>query len=288
MKIETLKNFVSSINPETTKNELIDLLDYHFHYEKGENWINYYTKVINWLDNPEKKPPFNIFSENGNSKLSFLSFSALPVVTCPSAGNCLSWCYSYKSWGYPGAFFKQLVNTLLIWHKPKLISDELTSILKKPRFKKMEKVDFRLYVDGDIDSLNTLCFWFTVLKNNPKLQAYGYSKSLDIFMQYELMNFDFPDNYKLNVSSGGMFDSNQALKRDISRLPIYRGEFVAVPTNKRYPRKEHTSKEYRREIIKAYGKKCFICPSNCDNCTKHGHACGSDKFKNIPIVCGMH
>ena len=36
-----------------------------------------------------------------------------------------------------------------------------------------------------------------------------------------------------------------------------------------------------------YGK-VFVCPGKCGACTPSEHACGSARFKNIPIVIGQH
>jgi len=54
--------------------------------------------------------PFSIFASGGNSKLPFVSFSTIPGATCPGAGECLDFCYSFKAWRYPAAFFRQLQN----------------------------------------------------------------------------------------------------------------------------------------------------------------------------------
>ena len=76
-------------------------------------WAYFANKTLQYLDN--KAPsPFSIWQEKGNIKLSFAAFSTLPQVTCPGAGACLDFCYSFKSWRYPAPYFRQLVNTLLM------------------------------------------------------------------------------------------------------------------------------------------------------------------------------
>ncbi len=42
------------------------------------------------------KQPRSVFILKGNSKLPFAAFSTLPGITCPGAGECLEWCYSFK------------------------------------------------------------------------------------------------------------------------------------------------------------------------------------------------
>ena len=61
----------------------------------------------------ESRTAFNVFTE-GNSKLPFYSWSTLPQWTCPGAGDCLRFCYSFRAWRYPAAFCRQLQNTLLL------------------------------------------------------------------------------------------------------------------------------------------------------------------------------
>ena len=51
--------------------------------------------------------------QKGNGKLPFLNYSSLPIVNCPGAGECKSYCYSLRAWRYPMAYFRQLQNTIL-------------------------------------------------------------------------------------------------------------------------------------------------------------------------------
>ena len=67
-------------------------------------------KFVNWLKYGGKLP-HTVFT-TGNVKLPFLSFSTLPGVTCPGASSCLDYCYSFKAWRQPAAFFRQVQNTL--------------------------------------------------------------------------------------------------------------------------------------------------------------------------------
>lgn len=60
---------------------------------------------------PKWRTPFKVFKLKGNTKLPFATFSTLPIVTCPGAGECADWCYSFTAWRYPAAFARQLQNT---------------------------------------------------------------------------------------------------------------------------------------------------------------------------------
>ena len=111
------------------------------------------------------KTAFSVFAK-GNSKLPFWAFSALPLITCPGAGDCASFCYSLKSWRYPNAFMRQFQNTVLIKFFPGVI---LESFRKLP-----QDSILRLYVDGDFDSKKTVEYWFNLLSSRSDIKAYWY------------------------------------------------------------------------------------------------------------------
>lgn len=289
--IEELKTYlnklVTSINKyaynEYDKNQL----------KPGSNEYNI-IKFLNWLELTEdyqiltsdgiktkkrfnKNLPYNIF-KIGNSKLPFLNFSTLPGETCPGAGSCLNYCYSFKAWRYPASFFSQCQNTLLMINNFKTIENELNKILSTNKFKNMTKIDFRLYVDGDFNNFQDLINWMELLKKLPQISAYGYSKSLNLFLSLSDENYQFPNNYVLNLSNGGVFDS---LHKFLIKLPFVRGNFEGLNIKK---------DTKLSEIKKTYpNKKVFLCPGVCGSCTKIGHACGNlDTFKDYSIIIPIH
>ena len=244
-----------------------------------DNWIKFEEFLYTGI------PQFKIFTK-GNGKLPFYSFSSLPGVTCPGAGDCLKFCYSFRSWRYPAAFFRQIQNTIL------LMSDTGRKYLREEFNKLKPDHDFRLYVDGDFDSLETMKFWMDLLKSRPDIRAYGYSKSWELFLQYDKL-YTFPDNYQLNLSSGSIYQNNKTILNQLSKLPVYRGEFIALPSDEKMPniledRPSFTAwAKQLRQRAKLYGiKKAWVCPGKCGNCTPTGHACGSKRFKNVPIIIG--
>ena len=246
-----------------------------------DNWIKFEEFLYTGI------PQFKIFTK-GNGKLPFYSFSSLPGVTCPGAGDCLKFCYSFRSWRYPAAFFRQIQNTIL------LMSDTGRKYLREEFNKLKPDHDFRLYVDGDFDSLETMKFWMDLLKSRPDIRAYGYSKSWKLFIEYDQLGYTFPDNYQLNLSSGSIYQNNKTILDQISKLSIYRGEFIALPSeimpNILEDRPSFTAwAKQLRQRAKLYGiKKAWVCPGKCGNCTPTGHACGSKRFKNVPIIIGIH
>jgi len=254
-----------------------------------QSWCANYEKFAQfWASGV---PVFTTITK-GNTKLHFFSFSAMPGKGfCPGAGECLKWCYSFKAWMHPGAFFRQLQNTLLLrWGSPYLVE----AWHRLPHGQTV-----RLYVDGDFDSLDTMQFWFRLVTARPDLTVYGYSKSWQLFLDYAKAGHEFPQNYTLNLSSGSIYEKIPAMRRAMGTLPITRGDFAAVkpetdilaaPNRRTDPAKWAKWAAACKAAAKLVGhEKAFVCPGKCYDCLPKGeHACGSSKFKNIPIVIGLH
>lgn len=255
-------------------------------YKKG-TWGFFAQKMIAFLQ--DGNPAFTIFTK-GNSKLPFVSFSVLPLVSCPGAGDCKSWCYSLKAWRYPAAFFRQLQNLIL------LLSEKGRETLTKAFLAIKRDATVRLYVDGDIHNLECLGFWFNLCNARPDLSVYGYSKSWGIFLRWEGA---FPLNYTLNLSSGSVH--NALVKAQIAKLPIVRGEFVAVKASVDAPKRDKKTGEasdpvawqaYRKAVTEAAQAaghaKVFVCPGLCGFCSNGKHACGNRAFDGVTIAIGVH
>ncbi len=226
--------------------------------------------LYQWIDNPMMaKLPYKMLKK-GNIKLPFYSFSTLPIVTCMGSGDCENWCYSFKAWRYPSAFFRQCQNTLLMFNFERIRKEVL-----KLDAKVKVTTEFRLYVDGDFNTRKDLTNWMQLLKECNNLNAYGYSKSFPLFLELKDENYKFPDNYTLNLSNGGRYDF---LTEKMKALSITRGRFYAVKVKK--------GEKLRDQF---QGKKIFSCPIKCGTCTKIGHACGNkDVFKDMDIVIAIH
>lgn len=231
---------------------------------------------------------FQIIKLEGNTKLPFAAFSTLPIVTCPGMGDCENWCYSLRAWRYPAAFFRQLQNTVLLRFKPEAI--------EKAFLKLAHGIEFRLYVDGDFDSVDTVRFWMRLLAQRSDINAYGYSKSWAQLLEYHQNGFEWPENYALNLSSGSKFESLPGWRDAMLRLPITRGEFVAVKIDDtdlprgfaRYESREY-HKRVREALLSEYGTRSVSCPGQCGTCGTNQHMCGNKtKLHNITIGIGVH
>lgn len=225
-------------------------------------------------------PLYSVFALNGNSKLPFVSFSSLPGVTCPGAGACLDFCYSFRAWRYPAAFMRQCQNAFLLRHNQPAIVQALQDV--DATFMG-QSYDVRLYVDGDFSSANDVAFWFDTIKAFPLANVYGYSKSFDAILSYSA---SYPSNYILNIS-GGHNASPETIER-VKALPITRGEFVAVSIGKKVKSTDHGKPETNKALRRVFNIKAFTCPGTCGTCTGKGHACGMQALKGVPIIIAMH
>jgi hypothetical protein len=253
------------------------LIDKALETEPGPSWQTHLGRLEKFRRS-HSKTPFATIHAQGNGKLPFLAFSVLPGVTCPGAGECLDWCYSFRAWRYPAAFARQAQNTVLIFsNKPAILAD----------LDRHPGQDFRLYVDGDFDSVETVNFWFEALAARPQLISYGYSKS---FKELHSATTPWPANYRLNVSSG----SNHSVltQKRVSALPGARGRFIAVNLGRPVKNADHGDRLHQKELRQAHfdntGRKAFTCPGQCGDCTPAGHACGSNKFNDIDIIIASH
>lgn len=235
-------------------------------------WNKYLARLLQTIR--DDIPRFTIISRK-NGKLPFYNFSTLPGSTCPGAGDCLEYCYSFRAWRYPAAFCRQAQNTWLIRKNPSAIAQAFIRLPKN--------AIFRLYVDGDFSSVTDVSFWFKLLQNRPDVEAYGYSKSFT-----QLLNYSgaYPNNYMLNVSSG--HKHNQSVVDAILALPISRGTFESISIGRKVKAREYGTQKLNALLRDIAGKNVFPCPGKCGNCTPKGHACGSSRFKGIDVVIGVH
>lgn len=258
------------------------------------DWAKYVRMMVRGLSRLAREPTrtkvgYKVFGMKGNTKLPFANFSTLPDHTCPGAGECLNWCYSFTAWRYPTAWSRQVQNTLLLKFRPDIVSY---------KFKVLPAdIVLRLYVDGDFESVERVGFWMELLRSRPDIKGYGYSKSWDELVTWGQTN-EWPANYQLNLSSGGRV--RNVSPGQVSSLPVVRGPFIALSVKGYYkPKKRgkvgferYDDPEYHRavrEAAKAEGlTKVFSCPGKCGECAGGKHACGSELFKDVTIVNGVH
>jgi hypothetical protein len=246
----------------------------------GSGWQTNLNKLANVF--ATHSASFSIFALGGNSKLPFVSFSTLPGVTCPGAGDCINFCYSYRAWRYPAAFARMVQNAYLLRFAPNVIADAFSLIAAN----RPNGFDFRLYVDGDFSGGDDVAFWMQLLHDTPNARAYGYSKSFAALLGYAVIG-TWPTNYQLNISGG--HNASQTMVNYVKALPITRGEFVAVSIGKKVKSNDHGTVATNAALRAAFpDTKIFPCPGTCGTCTGKGHACGMPSLKGITIAIAMH
>jgi len=261
---------------------------------KAANSSNPKEELYKLFDGKGKINNISIFSD-GNAKLKFLNYSTMPKVNCGGAGSCLSFCYSFKSLRNPNVVARWVANTILENHAFEIIEDSLRWNLGRKIYKREDKdqvVDFRLYNDGDFQSLDKMLSWFDILNKFPTLRAYAYSKSLHLFKNFidEYGAVNIPKNFLLNLSSG-VHPIYKPLKKVLSQYDFVRGDFIGLPMDKKVKPTDLTKEDKKelRQKAKSLGfQKTFICGGICQTCTNQGHACGMSKFKNVTIVTPIH
>lgn len=224
---------------------------------------------------------------HGNGKLPWYAFSTLPIVTCPGAGECAKWCYSFKAWQHTGGYLRQLQNTLLLRFAPDVVADAFLAL--------PANLEIRLYVDGDFESTARVTFWMTLIRKRADLAVYGYSKSWASLLEFHKMGGSWPENYALNLSTGGQFDELPRWITAMQALPITRGRYVTVPIDgtdlprgvKRYDSPIYHSR-VREALREKFGKRVASCPGKCGECGSDKHWCGDRKLHDLTIGIGIH
>lgn len=258
---------------------ILNLIDQLIEFKTRENkpaWVREMGKLKAIIQTG--KPAYPVFKLDGNGKLPFATFSSLPGVTCPGAGTCLDWCYSFKAWRYPAAFARMAQNAWLMRSNQAEIEKAFDAL--------PNGITLRLYVDGDFANVRDVSFWMSQLSMRKDIAAYGYSKSFNELLAYARLGLGFPSNYILNLSGGHAH--TMPTVEQMKSLPITRGTFDAVSIGRKVKSTDHGTRETNKAIRAAVSGNVFPCPGKCGTCTPKGHACGSDRFRNIPIVIAVH
>jgi len=234
-------------------------------------------------------PHYSVFRTDGNSKLPFAAFSALPGKGfCPGAGACLKWCYSFKAWRYPAAFARQVQNTFLLstMMGRSYIWKALAAVSSKMQERGTPDFTCRLYVDGDFRDQGDVAFWAEIMRYFSRVNFYGYSKSFALLLAADVRGVSLPGNYTLNISAG--HNADDATVQAMLALPYVRGHFKGVSIGRKVKSSDHGTRATNAALRAVYGAKAFTCPGKCGSCTPKGHACGSAAFKGVDIIIAIH
>jgi len=174
-----------------------------------------------------------MYLSNGNSKMSFATFSLPSTVTCPGATcMCQKKCYAKKAERmYPKTRNSRKEN-LIDSQSETFVEKMIDYINNHKRINKQKIV--RLHESGDFYNQKYLNKWIAICKNFPDIKFLAFTKSFHLDFSKVPKNLVivysiFPDTKKETIPSKGKFS--------------YAG-------------------------FKPEGEKLFVCPGHCDNCQK--------------------
>lgn len=125
------------------------------------------------------------------------------IKTCPLAGTCAKGCYAKQGayvWSNVSqAYEKRLESTL----KQTFITemDKLIKTKHKNLSKQNKKLVIRIHDSGDFYNRKYLNKWLEIIKSNPEVIFYAYTKMIPLFKSVQL-----PSNFIVIYSEGGQRD----------------------------------------------------------------------------------
>jgi len=161
--------------------------------------------------------PENIALSDGNSKLKksgIVSFNLIPIIHCPLAGACKSFCYATVGQQAFASGVKRRAAAFKATLNPAFVQNMHAEIA---RWKRKIKA-IRVHDSGDFYSMDYLKAWLEIARLNPDVRFYAYTKSLPfVHKAFELGLV--PSNFRLIQSVGGLADSR--IRQDLPHARIF-------------------------------------------------------------------
>jgi len=171
--------------------------------------------------------------------------------TCPNAAACATGCYATQ-----GAYIFSNVAKVFEKRLKLAMSPKFTLIINEEiKRRKIERI--RIHDSGDFFNEEYLNKWIAIIKANPKVQFYAYTKMVSLFKQYTVDGL-IPSNFIVIYSYGGkedklidkntdrhswVFSSLQALK-DAGYAAANVNDAVALGTNPKIGLVYHGTKNF--------------------------------------------
>jgi len=157
-----------------------------------------------------EKTGFNIFNFN----ISQYNNKTTGKITCPFAGSCKKFCFAGK-----GNYVRYPKITELMDKKHTLTLSSKFPQLMDEAIKAKRKLNFvRIHDSGDFYSPKYLNKWLEIIRKNPTIKFYAYTKSHTF-----LTGLDIPDNFDYIKSYGGKHDDkiNDSIDRHAKIFPTH-------------------------------------------------------------------
>lgn len=129
------------------------------------------------------------------------------IKTCPNAGRCATGCYARSGTYRFGNVVNAYEERLKLTQSPdftKLVHNEVMYHNEKAEINGRRCI-IRIHDSGDFYSKEYANSWFLIMRQNPTVLFYAYTKMVQMFK--ETLHNDTPHNFTLIYSMGGLQDS---------------------------------------------------------------------------------
>lgn len=138
----------------------------------------------------------------------FWNFNLPAIKTCPSAGDCMKFCYATQ-----GRYIFGSVKNSMERHYLKSLQEWFTDVMDeeiKWRNKNARRKHCDLYIrvhdSGDYYSIAYARKWIEIAKCNPDVTFYSYTKCVSMW-HHLIDNGEKPSNFHIIMSEGGKGDA---------------------------------------------------------------------------------
>jgi hypothetical protein len=152
----------------------------------------------NWLSTNAKLSRSGIFSWGIPAYK-----SASGKITCPGAKDCLLGCYARNGF-YVMPSVKKAQEERLALSESDAFVDTIDAEIKRRKIKVL-----RIHDSGDFYSRSYLNSWLEIIKRNPSVRFYAYTKMVPLFRPNpgSGLRFEAPSNFTVIFSLGGKWDN---------------------------------------------------------------------------------
>lgn len=124
--------------------------------------------------------------------------SASGIVTCPNAGECSKGCYAMQGF-YVMPSVRKAQEARLALALSDAFVETIDAEIKRRRVKRL-----RIHDSGDFFSVDYTNKWMEVIRRNPGVKFYAYTKMISFFKARMKL---LPENFHVIFSEGGTQDS---------------------------------------------------------------------------------
>lgn len=125
--------------------------------------------------------------------------------TCPAAGKCATGCYATQ-----GSYVWPVVGKAYEYRLAQTLRDDFVDVMsltvaakQRTAERKKQKLAIRIHDSGDFYNIRYTAKWFEIIRRNPDVQFYAYTKQVAMFKRFA---DTVPPNLTLIFSEGGTLD----------------------------------------------------------------------------------